>query len=67
MSWSTDRQTAEWYAERWQDPVGGGEIYEVDISKKNVLIQVKQSREAEVILDPLFIKTAEIRAFNKNL
>ncbi len=63
LSWSADRQTAEWYAERWKDPVGGGEIFEVDITRNNVLIRLKQSREAEVILDPQFIKSAELRVF----
>jgi hypothetical protein len=63
LSWSADRETAEWYAERWKDPVGGGEIFEVDITRNNVLIRLKQSREAEVILDPQFIKSAELRVF----
>lgn len=63
LSWSADRQRAEWFAERWKAPVDGGELYEVDIMKKNVLIWLKQSRESEIILDPLFIKSAEIRAF----
>ena len=65
LSWSADRQRAELFFERWQDPVvGGGQIYEVDISKKNVLVRLKQSRESEIILAPTFIKSAEIRVFN---
>jgi hypothetical protein len=64
LSWSADREKAEWYADRWQDPVGGGEIYEVDITKRDVLIYLEKSRETEVIVDPSFIKSAEIRVFN---
>jgi len=67
LSWSADRQKAKWYAERWQDPVGGGEIYEVDITKRDVLVYLEQSREAEIIVDPLFIKSAEIRVFNPDV
>lgn len=64
LSWSTDRQRALWFTERWNDPVGGGTIYEVTITRKDALILVKQSRESEIILSPPFIRTAEIRIFN---
>ncbi len=64
LSWSADRRTAEWYAERWKGPVGGGEIYEVDVTSKDVLLCLKKSREAEIILAPQFIKSADLRVFH---
>ncbi len=65
VSWTPDKQIAERLAERWKDPsLGGGELYQVDITRKNVLAYLKRRREDEVLLAPDFIKTAEIRPFN---
>jgi len=68
LSWSPDRQRAEWFAERWKDPsLGGGEIHEVHISKSTILIYLNDKREEELILDPTFIKSAEIGLFNSGI
>ncbi len=65
LSWTPDRQRAEWFAERWKDPSrGGGELYEVDITKANILVYLKHRHEEELILTPEFIKSAVIRVFN---
>jgi len=65
LSWTPDRQRAEWFAERWKNPsLGGGELYEVDIVKTNILVSLQHRHEEEIILAPEFIKSAEIRAFN---
>ena len=64
LSWTPDRQKAVWFAERWKDPSrGGGELYEVDISKTNVLVYLKHRHGEELILAPEFIKSANIRIF----
>jgi hypothetical protein len=64
MSWTPDRQIAERLAERWKDPsLGGGEVYQVDITRPNILTYLKHRREDEVLLAPGFIQSAEIRIF----
>lgn len=68
LSWTPDKQRAEWFAERWQDQsLGGGKLYELNISKTNILIYVKHQPEEEIILAPEFIKSAKIRDFNKTV
>jgi hypothetical protein len=64
LSWTPDRQRAEGFASRWADPtLGGGQLYEVGIGKKDILIHQKRRHEVELILDPAYIATAEIRLF----
>jgi hypothetical protein len=64
LSWTPSRQRAEWFAKRWQDPaLGGGELYEVDIVRANILVYLKDRHDEEIIVAPDFIKSAEIRAF----
>lgn len=65
LSWTPERQRVEQFAERWKEAsLGGGELYEVDISKTNVLVYLRHRHEEELILDPEFVRTAPIRAFN---
>lgn len=64
LSWTPSRQRAEWFAKRWQDSsLGGGEVYEVDIVRSNILVYLKDRHDEELILAPEFVKSAEIRAF----
>jgi hypothetical protein len=64
LSWTPNRQRAEWFAKRWQDSaLGGGELYEVDIVRANILVYLKDRYDEELILAPEFIKSAEIRIF----
>ncbi len=68
LSWTPNRQRVENFAKRWKDPsLGGGELYEMDITKSDVLIYFQHRREEEILLAPTFIKTAEIRIFNTGL
>jgi hypothetical protein len=64
LSWTPERQRAEGFAERWHDPSqGGGEVFEVDVSRGNVLVYLQHRHETEVILAPEFIGSAAIRPF----
>ncbi|MEE4165635.1 MAG: hypothetical protein V2I35_06525, partial [Desulfocapsaceae bacterium] len=64
LSWSPDRERALWYADRWKDPeLGGGTLFEVDISRSDLLVHLTDKHEAEYILNPDFVETASIRAF----
>lgn len=65
LSWTPERKLADRFAERWKDPsLGGGELYEVDITRENVLTYLRHRHGDEILLAPEFIKTAEIRIFN---
>jgi len=62
LSWSPDRERALWFADRWKNPdLGGGQIYEVDITPAVLLVYLTDKHEQEMILTPDFIETAEIR------
>lgn len=64
LSWSPDRQRAEWYADRWKDPaLGGGNVFEVDLTSPDVLVYLTDKHEEELIVSPSFIHTATIRTF----
>lgn len=64
LSWTPERQKAEGFAKRWQDPSrGGGELYEMDISAGNILVFLQHRHEQEIIIEPDFIRTAAIRTF----
>lgn len=64
LSWTPDKESARRFADRWQDSsLGGGEIYQVDVTKSDILIYRKNRHEEEVLLHPNFIETAEIRPF----
>lgn len=67
LSWTPDRRRAEGFAERWKDPsMGGGELWEVDIVKDDVMVYLSHRHEDEVLLKPAFIQMAEIRLFRSN-
>jgi len=64
LSWTPDRRRAEGFAERWKDPsLGGGELFEVDIVKADIMVYLKHRHEDEVLLKPAFVESAEIRPF----
>ncbi len=64
LAWTPDRKIVEKFAKRWEDPsLGGGELYEVDISEENVLVYLQRGHEEIVILSPEFINHAEIRPY----
>lgn len=65
LSWSPDRDRALWYADRWNDPdLGGGKLFEVDITASDSLVYLTDKHEEEIILTPDFIEAAEIRPFS---
>ncbi|MBB5349461.1 hypothetical protein JWG42_15040 [Desulfoprunum benzoelyticum] len=64
LSWTPDRRRAEGFAERWKDPsLGGGELFEVDVVKADIMVYLRHRHEDEVLLKPAFIASAEIRPF----
>lgn len=64
LAWTPDQKIVEKFVHRWADPsMGGGKLYEVDISPEDVLIYMQKKHEEIVILSPDFIKSAEIREY----
>ena len=64
LAWTPDRKIVAKFAKRWEDSsLGGGELYEVDISPDNVLVYMHKGHEEIVILAPEYVKTAVIRPY----
>ncbi len=59
--WTTSKPKADWFLERWKDKEqGGGTVYSTKISRKDLLISLKDTEKKELIVSPLFLETAEI-------
>lgn len=52
LSWTTDYQTAEWFAHRFGEE---GTVYEARISKEHILAFFNGRNESEVIVDPKYL------------
>ena len=48
LSWTTDYQTAHWFANRWTDD---GDVYSAEIDKKDILAYFSTRGESEVVVD----------------
>ena len=67
LSWSPDHKRATQFAERCKDPaLGGGQLFEVDVAAANTLVYLTDKTDHEIILDPEFINSAEIRPFSND-
>ena len=53
LSWTLDRDKAEWFAHRFGE---NGTVYEAQIDKENILALFNGRNEAEVIVDPRHLK-----------
>ena len=49
LSWTLDRETAEWFAHRFGEE---GTVYEAQIPKKYILAFFNGRNESEVVVDP---------------
>lgn len=52
LSWTTDRETAEWFAHRFHEE---GTVYEAEISKEHIYALFNGRNESEVIVDPRYL------------
>ena len=52
LSWTTDYQTAEWFAHRFGEE---GTVYEAQIGKEHILAFFNGRKESEVIVDPKYL------------
>ena len=61
FSWTVNRKKIDWFTERWQDKsLGGGTIFSTLISRKDILVFLKDEEQAEIIVSPQFLETAKI-------
>ena len=52
LSWTLNRETAEWFAHRFD---GDGKVYEAQIDKAHILAVFNGRNEAEIIVDPQYL------------
>ncbi len=52
LSWTTSRETAEWFAHRFGEE---GTVYEAQIDKTHIFAYLSDRSEAEVILNPRYL------------
>ena len=61
FSWTVNRKKIDWFTERWRDKsLGGGTIFSTLISRKDILLFLKDKEQAEIIVLPQFLETAKI-------
>ena len=57
LSWTLDREKAEWFAHRFNED---GTVYEAEIDKQHILALFNGRNESEVIVDPKFLMDIRI-------
>ncbi len=66
LIWTPEKKTVERMAKRWEHPdLGGGDLFEVDVTREDILVFLKLRRGDELIVTPEFSKTALIRKYNE--
>ncbi len=53
LSWTTDRETAEWFAQRFDED---GTVYEAEIEKEHIFAYFNSRNESEVIVNPAYLE-----------
>jgi hypothetical protein len=59
LSWTISKEKAAWILDRWQDKdQGGGTVFSLEITRKDILVYIEDDIRQEVILVPEFSETA---------
>lgn len=62
LSWTVSREKTAWILDRWEDKeMGGGTVFALEITRKDILVYIEDPLRQEVILIPERAETAEIR------
>jgi len=62
LSWTVSKDKADWFLDRWKDKeMGGGTIFSLEISSKDILYYIEDEKRQEVILFPKVMETADIK------
>jgi hypothetical protein len=61
LSWTISRKEAAWILDRWKDKeLGGGTVFALEITRKDILVYIEDKIKQEVILVPEVAETAEV-------
>lgn len=64
LCWTPDKINVDYLAKRWSDAsLSGGELFEVDVTKDDIMLYLEHPREEKIILSPEFIDQANIRPY----
>jgi hypothetical protein len=62
LSWTCNREIIKGFEQRWyEQKIGNGRIYTMDVKKENILIYLTDRNEDEVILNPQCLPGAKVR------
>jgi hypothetical protein len=62
LSWTVSRENAAWILDRWENKeLGGGTVFALEITRKDILVYIEDKVRQEVILLPERAETAEVR------
>jgi hypothetical protein len=60
LSYTISKKKAAWILDRWQDKeLGGGTVFSLEITRKDIMVYIEDEVRQEVILIPEFAETAE--------
>lgn len=60
LSWTISKDKAAWILDRWQDKeLGGGTVFSLEITRKDIMVYIEDKVRQEVILVPEYSETAE--------
>lgn len=59
MSWSTNKETAEWFADRFSMKRAGGDVYRAIIDKRDILAYFSGRNEDEIVVDTKGLRSIE--------
>ena len=61
LSWTVSQKNAAWILDRWQDKeLGGGTVFSLEITRKDILVYIEDKDRQEVILVPEIAETAKV-------
>lgn len=62
LSWTVSREKTAWILDRWENKeLGGGIVFELEITRKDILVYIEDKIRQEVLLLPERAETAEVR------
>jgi hypothetical protein len=66
LSWTVSRENAAWILDRWENKeLGGGTVFALEITRKDILVYIEDKVRQEVILVPERAETAEVREITR--
>ena len=60
FSWTTDKEKATWFANRFSHSTHGGYVYKAKIRKEHIYAYFTARNESEVVVDPTFLENIRL-------